>query len=103
MPVGRRWSGQSLAATCGDADATEYYQRRTVLPSKAPTPAGLRRKIEQARKHKVQILFIQTNFDINNAQTAAKEVGARIVQINPESDAWPLEIQQITNYLSEIK
>ena len=70
---------------------------------KAPTPAGLRRKIEQARKHKVQILFIQTNFDINNAQTAAKEIGARIVQINPESDAWPLEIQQITNYLSEIK
>ncbi len=69
---------------------------------KAPTPVGLKRKIEQARDLKVKLLFIQTNFDINNAQTAAQEIGARIVQINPESDAWLEELQQITNQLNEL-
>ena len=70
---------------------------------KAPTPVGLKRKIETAREMHVQILFIQQNFDVNNAKTAAEEIGANIVQINPESEAWLEEMQRITHHLKANK
>ncbi len=70
---------------------------------KAPTPVGLKRKIETAREMHVQILFIQQNFDINNAKTAAEEIGASIVQINPESEAWLEEMQRIIDHLKGTK
>lgn len=70
---------------------------------KAPTPMGLKRKIEDARKHQVKLLFIQKNFDINNAKVAAQEIGAQIVQINPESEAWMEEIKLIIAQLNHLK
>ena len=70
---------------------------------KAPTPVGLKRQIERARDMNVKIMFVQQNFDVNNAKTAAEEIGARIIQINPESEAWLEELQQIANHLKEVQ
>lgn len=70
---------------------------------KTPTPVGLKRQIEQARSMDVKILFVQQNFDVNNARTAASEIGAQIIQINPENEAWLEEIQQITDHLKAVR
>lgn len=70
---------------------------------KTPTPAGLKRIIEEAKQKYVKLLFIQKNFNINNAKVAAEEIGAKIVQINPESEEWMEEIKLITGCLKEIQ
>ncbi len=68
---------------------------------KAPTPASLKRQIESARQKNVKLLFIQKNFNMNNAKVAASEIGASVVQINPESEQWIEEIREIIKHLKE--
>ncbi len=60
---------------------------------KEPSPNHLIEIIKQAKEHNVKVIFIQKEFDMENAQVIAKQTGAKIVQINPLDYNW--EQQQL--------
>lgn len=68
---------------------------------KEPSPAHLQALIRNCRRDKVQVIFVQQEFDTRNAQVIAREVGARIVPINPLSYDWEQEMAGIIKALAE--
>lgn len=86
--------------------ALTYYARDYGLEQesleyegKQPTPQHFRNITEMAREHQINQVFIQKQFDIENAQMLAKEIGAEIVEIDPLSDDWEGEVIAITKKL----
>ncbi|MGM0496461.1 MAG: metal ABC transporter solute-binding protein, Zn/Mn family [Bacteroidota bacterium] len=63
---------------------------------KEPSPSKLREIIDQARKENVSTIFIQKQFDINNAETVAAEIGGNLEVINPLDSNWVATIKDIT-------
>jgi zinc transport system substrate-binding protein len=65
--------------------ASEY--NLTMLPiedeGKEPTPAGLQHLIEQAKEHNIKVVFAEPQFNQQSADVIAKEIGGRVVLIDP--------------------
>lgn len=68
---------------------------------KEPSPTHLQTLIRNCRRDKVNVIFVQQEFDTRNAQVIAREVGARIVPINPLSYDWEQEMTHIIQALTE--
>ena len=67
---------------------------------KEPTPANLKELIDFCRPNKVNVIFVQPEFDKRNAEIIAKETGTKIVSINPLSYNWQEEMINIAKALS---
>ena len=59
---------------------------------KEPTPARLKALLDLCQKEKVNIIFVQPEFDRRNAELIARQTGTRIIPINPLSYDWQSEI-----------
>lgn len=68
---------------------------------KEPSPSQLRDLIQMCKKEKVRVIFVQQEFDMNNANVIAKETGTRVVQINPLSYDWKKELISIAQALKQ--
>ncbi|KAA6309010.1 zinc transport system substrate-binding protein, partial [termite gut metagenome] len=68
---------------------------------KEPSPAHLKELIETCKTEKVNLIFIQPEFDRRNAETIAKETGTRIVPINPLSYEWEEEMIRVAKELTK--
>ena len=66
---------------------------------KEPTPAHLKELIDFCRDNKVDVIFVQPEFDTRNAELIARETGSRIVQINPLNYNWPEEMISVAKAL----
>ena len=66
---------------------------------KEPTPAHLKGLIDFCRDNKVDVIFVQPEFDTRNAELIARETGSRIVQINPLNYNWPEEMISVAKAL----
>ena len=49
----------------------------------------------------MRVVFIQKEYSGKTARLVAEEIGARVVEINPLSEDWELEITRITDALCE--
>jgi zinc transport system substrate-binding protein len=78
------------------ADAYGLTQMSIEYEGKEPSPAHMKEIIDMARFAEIKTIFVQQEFDIRNAEVIAKEIGAKIVQINPLSLDWPGEMKRIT-------
>lgn len=67
---------------------------------KEPSPAHLKKLIDICKKEKVRIIFIQPEFDQSNAETIARQTGARIVPVNPLNYDWPNEMLRTADILA---
>ncbi len=67
---------------------------------KEPTPAHLKGLVDFCKNNRVNIIFVQPEFDTRNAEIVAKETGARIVRINPLNYNWAEEMIAIAQALS---
>ncbi len=67
---------------------------------KEPSPAHLKNLIDFCRNQKVDVIFIQPEFDARNAEIVAKETGARIIPINPLNYNWQQEMISIAKALT---
>ena len=67
---------------------------------KEPSPQQLQQLIEQCRAQGVKTIFIQKEFNVQNAQVIAQEIGAQLVQIDPLNYDWEEEMLKIARYLS---
>lgn len=58
-------------------------------------------EIEKSRANNVRVVFVQSGFDKQKAESAAEMIGAQIVEISPESSNWDLTMQTIINSLKQ--
>ncbi|MFC2118635.1 metal ABC transporter solute-binding protein, Zn/Mn family [Bacteroidota bacterium] len=77
--------------------ARDYGLTQIALESegKNPSPAHVKEVTDIAKKNNVKAIFIQQEFDKENAETLASEIDGKIIQINPLSINW-LEEMKIT-------
>ncbi|KAA6324195.1 zinc transport system substrate-binding protein [termite gut metagenome] len=68
---------------------------------KEPSPAHLKELIETCKTEKVNVIFIQPEFDRRNAEAIAKETGTRIVPINPLAYEWEEEMIRVAKELAK--
>ncbi len=68
--------------------------------SKEASAASLKQAVDIARKNKVNVIFIQQEFDAKQAETFARETGAKVISINPLSYHWSEELLSITHALA---
>lgn len=62
---------------------------------KEPTPNHLKSLIDSARANNVSVIFVQKEFDTNNAKVIAQETGAQIIEIDPLNYNWQQEMIRI--------
>lgn len=66
---------------------------------KEPSPGQLAGLIATCKEKQVRIIFVQQEFDLDNAELIARETGTRIVNINPLSYEWKKEMLNIAKTL----
>ena len=71
------------------------------LEGKTPSPAHMRWLTDVAREKNIGTIFIQMQFDQDNARALARETGAEIVQINPLDPDWYGQMLYIARKLAE--
>ncbi len=69
------------------------------LEGKDPSPAHFKEIINNALENDIRIIFIQEQFDTENAKVIADEINAKVIQINPLDYNWPKQIELITQSL----
>lgn len=55
---------------------------------KEPSPSQLRASIDEARQAGVKVVFVQKEFDSENARLVAGELGAQVIQLDPLAENW---------------
>lgn len=67
---------------------------------KQPTPVELKALVNLAKTENIKVVFIQAEYDAKNAETVAKEIGAKVVPINLLSYNWNEEMIKIAKALA---
>lgn len=67
---------------------------------KSISPRDYARQIERAKEMGVKVIFCQQGYDTERVKSAANDLGARIVEIQPESDDY---IGQMTTIIEALK
>ncbi len=52
---------------------------------KEPTAAYMARLISEAKEKKIKVIFISPQFDVRSAEAVAREIGGKVVSIDPEA------------------
>lgn len=68
---------------------------------KEPSPMQLKNIIDESALKGISIIFIQPEFDPKNAEIVSKETGAKLINFNPLSYNWEMEILKIANALTK--
>lgn len=68
---------------------------------KLPSPQVLKEVIEKAHGKEVKLILVQEQFDIQSASSVAKEVGCNVKTINPLTNNWLHEMEQLIIILEE--
>ena len=58
------------------------------IEGKAPKPAQLAELIAHARAQHIGVIFVQPQFSQKSAQVVAKEIGAKVVFVDPLAEDW---------------
>jgi zinc transport system substrate-binding protein len=80
-----------------DYNLTQYSIE---FEGKNPSPQQLKKMIDFAHEQGVKTIFVQKGFDMKNAESLAKEVGASIHSIDPLSYNWSEELIRIAEILA---
>lgn len=65
----------------------------------APTARGLKEFIDLAKKDQIKVILIQKQFDRENAETIAREIGARVIPFDPMAEDWAKNMEEIIQTL----
>ena len=69
------------------------------LEGKTPSPAHMKQMSDLGREHHILTILLQEQFDQNNSEALAREIGAEIVLINPLDPDWYSQMLFIANLL----
>ena len=81
--------------------ARDYNLTQVALEEdgKAPSMKHFRSVLNTAKEQGVKTIFIQKEFDVKTAQTAAEDIGGRVEVIDPLDENWLENMYNITNLL----
>ncbi len=81
--------------------AREYGMDQVVLEyeGKEPPPAHIRKVIDIARDRDIRDIFVQEQFNPDNARALASEIGGRIIVFDPLAEDWDFEMKFILGKL----
>lgn len=68
---------------------------------KSPSPKYIKEIIETAKETKTKIVFVQKQFDIKKAEFIAKEIGGKVIPIDPLNADWINEIKSLAEILDK--
>lgn len=82
--------------------ANEYGLEQLTIEheGKNPSPLQLKQLIDEAKSKKVNVVFIQQEYDTKNAEIIAEAIGAKMVTINLLSYYWKQELTKIASAFS---
>lgn len=66
---------------------------------KEPGPAHLKAVINLAREKEIRTVFIQSQFDRENARAVAREIGGEVIPIDPLNADWKQEMHALLSIL----
>ncbi|HDR88662.1 MAG TPA: zinc ABC transporter substrate-binding protein [Bacteroidetes bacterium] len=69
---------------------------------KEPSVHGMRNLVELARRENIRVIFIQEEFDQENARTLAAEIGGKVISLNPLDPDWDDNMEKIRNTLVSV-
>ena len=84
--------------------ALTYYGMEQISiedEGKEPNPAHLKKIIDLALEKNIHMIFIQSQFDVNNAESVAKQIGGQIIQIDPLTENWAAEMNRLIDTLDK--
>lgn len=83
--------------------AKDYGMEQISLENegKEPNPAHLKKIIDEVKAKDIRMIFIQKQFDINNAESVAKATGIEVIAIDPLNENWKTEIEQLLHIFEE--
>ncbi|HBB91802.1 MAG TPA: hypothetical protein DC042_08800 [Bacteroidales bacterium] len=67
---------------------------------KEPAASHFKELVDLSSAEQINTIFIQKEYDQENAETLAREINARVVIIDPMSDDWINELQRIVRELA---
>ena len=76
----------------------EKYIARKWFPALC---SAAKKLIDEARAQHVRVVFVQREFDRKHAESVAREIGARVVVIDPLSAQWKDEMLKIGQALTK--
>ena len=88
----------ALAYFARDYGLTQYSIENE---GKEPSPEQLKKLMDVAKEKGIKTVFVQQEFDRKNAELVAKEIGCRLIVINPLSYDWGEEMMRIAQALSD--
>lgn len=62
---------------------------------KEPNPTHLKKIIDMVKEKNIHIVFIQSQFDANNAKSVAGETGGEVIPIDPLCEDWLAEMNRL--------
>ena len=83
--------------------AQAYHLKQLAIETdgKEPSAASMKKLIDEARAQHVRVVFVQREFDRKHAESVAREIGARVVVIDPLSAQWKDEMLKIGQALAK--
>lgn len=81
--------------------AREYGLMQFSLESggKEPTPQRMKELIDLSNRENIKVMYIQSEFDRENARVFAEETGGKIIQVRPLDPAWAENLMEMTNIM----
>lgn len=83
--------------------AQDYHLEQIAIEDegKEPNPSHLKKVIDEARAKSIPIVFIQKQFDINNAEAIARSTNSKVIPIDPLNENWLEEMQHLLQVFRE--
>lgn len=73
------------------------------LDGKEPSPMHMKAIVDMAREQNIRLIFIQKEFDVENAQQLARELDGEVMIIDPLDYDWEKQLQDITDKIAAQK
>lgn len=83
------------------ADAFGLKQVAVEVEGKEPTPRELQAIIARARAAGARAIFVQPQFATTSAQAIAREIGAKVVPLDPLARDWPNNLRAMAHAIVE--
>ncbi|MBN2635104.1 MAG: zinc ABC transporter substrate-binding protein [Prolixibacteraceae bacterium] len=83
--------------------ARDYGLDQWALESggKEPAPQHMAKVVDMAKKEHINVIYIQDEFDQENARVFAEEIDGKVIQISPLDPSWVDNLRYITNVFVE--
>jgi zinc transport system substrate-binding protein len=83
--------------------ARQYGLRQVAIEAEGKEPSAQRliQLIEQARREKVRVVFVQAGFPRKSAQVIAEAVGGRVLVADPQDPDWLGNLRRVSRELQE--